>query len=101
MRLAPIKRTLTLVDRTLTLTASIQKGDTMLSKHLLTVPFVVLCAACTNGGGGAGAPMDMASDPAVTDPSMAPMFEVDPFWPKPLPNHLLLGSTIGGAVDSR
>jgi DNA-binding beta-propeller fold protein YncE len=43
----------------------------------------------------------MASDPAVTDPSMAPMFEVDPLWPKPLPNHWLLGSTIGVAVDSR
>lgn len=32
---------------------------------------------------------------------MAPMFEVDPFWPKPLPNHWILGSTIGLAVDSR
>ncbi len=45
--------------------------------------------------------MDMASDPALTDGSMAPLFEVDPFWPKPLPNHWLLGSTIGAAVDSR
>ncbi len=31
----------------------------------------------------------------------APMFEVDPFWPKPLPNHWILGSTIGVSVDSR
>lgn len=31
----------------------------------------------------------------------APMFEVDPFWPKPLPNHWLLGSAIGVGVDSR
>ena len=31
----------------------------------------------------------------------APMFEVDPFWPKPLPNHWILGSTIGVGVDSR
>ena len=30
----------------------------------------------------------------------APMFEVDPFWPKPLPNHWLLGSTIGLWVDT-
>ena len=29
----------------------------------------------------------------------APRFEVDPFWPKPLPNHWLLGSTIGVWVD--
>ena len=31
----------------------------------------------------------------------APRFEVDPLWPKPLPNHWILGSTIGVAVDSR
>jgi len=32
---------------------------------------------------------------------MAPKFVVDPFWPKPLPNHWILGATIGLAVDSR
>lgn len=32
---------------------------------------------------------------------MAPSFQVDPFWPKPLPNHWILGRTIGVAVDSR
>ncbi len=31
----------------------------------------------------------------------APRFEVDPMWPKPLPNHWLLGSVIGVGVDSR
>lgn len=31
----------------------------------------------------------------------APMFEVDPFWPKPLPNHWVTGSTIGLAVDAQ
>lgn len=31
----------------------------------------------------------------------APRFEVDPFWPKPLPNHWLLGSAIGVWVDER
>ncbi len=30
----------------------------------------------------------------------APRFEVDPLWPKPLPNHWILGSTIGVWVDS-
>ncbi len=30
-----------------------------------------------------------------------PMFEVDPLWPKPLPNHWLLGSTIGVWVDEQ
>ncbi|HEX6047878.1 MAG TPA: hypothetical protein VFZ21_01370 [Gemmatimonadaceae bacterium] len=31
----------------------------------------------------------------------APRFEVDPFWPKPLPNHWVIGSAIGVGVDSR
>jgi len=31
----------------------------------------------------------------------APRFEVDPLWPKPLPNHWLLGSTIGVDVDAQ
>jgi DNA-binding beta-propeller fold protein YncE len=30
----------------------------------------------------------------------APRFEVDPFWPKPLPNGWLLGNVIGVGVDS-
>jgi NHL repeat-containing protein len=31
----------------------------------------------------------------------APMFEVDPLWPKPMPDHWLLGSAVGLAVDAR
>ena len=31
----------------------------------------------------------------------APAFEVDPLWPKPLPNHWLLGSVTGVAVDAQ
>jgi len=31
----------------------------------------------------------------------APAFEVDPYWPQPLPNHWVLGSAIGVGVDSR
>ena len=30
----------------------------------------------------------------------APRFEVDPMWPKPLPNHWLMGSVIGVSVDA-
>jgi hypothetical protein len=32
--------------------------------------------------------------------AQAPRFEVDPFWPRPLPNHWLLGQTIGVWVDA-
>jgi hypothetical protein len=31
----------------------------------------------------------------------APRFEVDPFWPKPLPTHTILGSVTGLAIDSQ
>jgi len=31
----------------------------------------------------------------------APTFEVDPLWPKPLPNNWVLGQTIGVAVDAQ
>src|SRR5665213_1541985 len=30
----------------------------------------------------------------------APRFEVDPMWPKPLPNHWVIGNTIGVSVDA-
>ena len=30
----------------------------------------------------------------------APRFEVDPMWPKPLPNHWVMGNTIGVSVDA-
>ena len=31
----------------------------------------------------------------------APRFEVEVTWPKPLPNHWIIGSAVGVAVDSR
>ncbi len=37
-----------------------------------------------------------AKGPAV----VAPRFEVDPMWPKPLPNHWILGQVIGVDVDA-
>lgn len=33
--------------------------------------------------------------------TQAPMFEVDPLWPKPLPNHWILGMTVGVSVDAQ
>ena len=32
---------------------------------------------------------------------VAPSFQVDPFWPKPLPNHWITGNVIGVDVDDR
>src|ERR1700761_5963833 len=33
--------------------------------------------------------------------AVAPRFEVDPMWPKPLPNHWIMGNVIGVSVDSK
>ena len=56
----------------------------------IVVAVVVACVA-----------QDSAEQTVASDGVMAPMFEVDPFWPKPLPDHMVLGSAIGVGVDSR
>lgn len=38
---------------------------------------------------------------AASNARMVPHFEVDPFWPQPLPNQWILGSAIGVAMDAR
>ena len=56
---------------------------------------VVLMALLGCGSGSEEAVQDAEAGP------LAPLFEVDPFWPKPLPDHMILGASIGVAVDSR
>ncbi len=47
-------------------------------------------------------PYARAQDAAAeADTVEAPYFEVDPYWPRPLPNHWILGSAVGVGVDSR
>ncbi len=38
---------------------------------------------------------------AQNSAKQAPIFEVDPFWPRPLPNHWVTGSTIGLSIDAQ
>jgi DNA-binding beta-propeller fold protein YncE len=45
--------------------------------------------------------LDEMASGTVGQAGMAPVFEVDPFWPNPLPNHWVLGSVVGVGVDSR
>src|SRR3954470_9284206 len=47
------------------------------------------------------APTDAMQPGKAAAANAAPVFEVDPFWPKPLPNHWVLGSTIGVSVDAQ
>jgi DNA-binding beta-propeller fold protein YncE len=58
-------------------------------------------AALVAGLGVAQAALDRAAAAQAKDTVLAPAFEVDPFWPKPLPNHWLLGMAIGVTVDER
>lgn len=60
--------------------------------------FVLLAGAL----GVVSACMDSAAESsAMAGDGDVPIFEVDPLWPRPLPNHWVLGSTIGIDVDSR
>src|SRR6185312_3468043 len=34
-------------------------------------------------------------------PMSVPTYEVDPSWPRPLPNHWIVGAVVGVAVDSQ
>ncbi len=45
--------------------------------------------------------LEKAAEAQTNGKTMAPRFEVDPMWPKPLPNHWILGMTIGVGIDSR
>jgi hypothetical protein len=39
------------------------------------------------------------NEPIWADDLKVPQFEVDPLWPKPLPNHWIIGQTTGVSVD--
>jgi hypothetical protein len=45
--------------------------------------------------------LERAAAAQTNGKTMAPRFEVDPMWPKPLPNHWILGMTIGVGIDSQ
>src|SRR3954452_10112209 len=38
---------------------------------------------------------------AAQTPMNVPVYTVDPSWPKPLPNHWIVGAVVGVAVDAR
>jgi DNA-binding beta-propeller fold protein YncE len=58
--------------------------------------FLILIAALTMG-------QKILTSRAVAEAAgvQAPMFEVDPLWPKPLPNHWIMGNTIGVSADAQ
>src|ERR1700750_3048401 len=61
-------------------------------------------AALSVAVAGIGVSQNLFSSSAVAQGSvpgttMVPKFSVDPLWPKPLPNHWLMGNVIGVSVD--
>lgn len=64
-------------------------------KYLAGATFLALIAALGVGS-------SLLDKRAVIEAAgvQAPRFEVDPMWPKPLPNHWVIGAVIGVAVDS-
>ena len=63
----------------------------------LTAALLAFADAMSHGS----VPQTASGPPQGDRRVVAPAFEVDPFWPKPLPNRWILGSTIGLAVDAR
>ena len=67
-------------------------------KRNLSVGMIFLALIVALGVGSAVLSRRSAAEAAAVT---APRFEVDPLWPKPLPNHWLIGMTIGVSVDDR
>ena len=66
-----------------------------MTRNIVTGTAIIVSVAAL----GAGARLiDRTAEAAVTQ---APRFEVDPLWPKPLPNKWILGQTIGVSVDAQ
>ena len=75
----------------------------ILKKYGLLGTMAVLAVVVACSGGAMEAPAEEQAADAAGDAGgvQAPMVEVDPLWPKPLPNHWLLGSTIGVEADTQ
>ena len=69
-----------------------------MARVLRTKKFVGMTLVALLVGLGIGQAM---LDRTSAQAKQAPKFEVDPFWPKPMPNNWVLGQTIGLTVDDR
>src|SRR5688572_33232348 len=62
---------------------------------------VLALVALVTALGAAQSALDGVAAARSQGAAQAPRFEVDPCWPKPLPNHWVLGNAIGVWVDAR
>ena len=70
----------------------------MTKRHQLMAGFV-MCTLLIGVLGGIQL-LDRTVGARVQEASAVPAFQVDPLWPKPLPNKWVMGSVIGVSVDS-
>ena len=66
-------------------------------KKLLCAGFLIVSLLALN----LGQEILTTTASAANNGQRVPIFEVDPFWPQPLPNKWILGRTIGVDVDER
>jgi DNA-binding beta-propeller fold protein YncE len=67
---------------------------------LRTAAIALLCLMPTVAAAPQSVPQGMEIAPGVSRAGV-PLFQVDPFWPKPLPNKWILGQVAGVYVDKR
>ena len=63
-------------------------------RSFCAVPLIVATGCLLAGAAQTG----LAAAPSSSE---APSFEVDPMWPRPLPNRWLVGAVVGVAVDAK
>jgi hypothetical protein len=73
------------------------EGETMITTRRKLITAAALAIAI--GALGVGQARLQGATRVNADP--VPTFEVDPLWPKPLPNHWVLGNVIGVGVDAK
>src|SRR5258708_33849785 len=80
-----------------------KKERRRLSAAVLGICFLLALAAISGGRLQAKKkPQPQAQAPAqAVDPQGAPMFKVDPFWPKPLPNRWSMQQVTGLSVEDK
>jgi DNA-binding beta-propeller fold protein YncE len=74
------------------------QGRIVIMKRNLCVGAAFLALIAALGFGSRALEKKAAVEAATVQ---VPMFEVDPMWPKPLPNHWVIGQTIGVSVDAQ
>jgi len=78
-----------------------QQQTRRITSGLAAFLLALACAASQAQAQQPPAARDAARQHEHAPPILPPQFQVDPFWPKPLPNNWIIGQVAGVAVDRR